>query len=529
MKLIQLLLLAFLSGFLMFFGWPNFGFFPFLFVGIVPVFFGMKLISKWEIKRWKKGLFAFLFSGLSHSIFVGLSSYWLKTTSPKTWMIGVFFSFITAGLFLFFTVFINAKRKSHLFLILFISLWIFMEYFNQNWMIGSPYFILGSGFGMHPKWVQFYSIIGIEGGTLWVLLSNGFLFLALENWLSHKKVKQNLIISFCIIVFPLLFSFLVKTDLSDQSKIEVGVLHTYFDPYQTKLTEDGSKAVALLGKLSEKKNLSNIDILIWPETALANMGWKSNLNQERTVQALSEWKNKYPKLTVSTGGYAFSVDKSLEDNPYARYVKEGNYSFETHNVSLTISDNHRNWLRSKEKFVPFQERIPFLHSFPWLENFADYVGSNTMVSLLDDTQQIHSFGNGKYSFTPVLCYESIFPLFMAEKAKDNTLIVIQANELWNKNPYGSRQYLYNSVLMAIQANMPILRSSNNGASAIIDANGKILDESNNKHTKLMIQKIQLNDHGSFYLSIRGYTILLALAGLLLVLFAVFNKREDVKK
>jgi apolipoprotein N-acyltransferase len=92
---------------------------------------------------------------------------------------------------------------------------------------------------------------------------------------------------------------------------------------------------------------------------------------------------------------------------------------------------------------------------------------------------------------------------MAEKADESDLIVIAANENWNKDLTGSKQYLYNNVGMAIQSRIPIAKSSNSGVSAIIDKFGNVLDERIGRNSGLITQKISLAEGPTFYSSISG--------------------------
>lgn len=526
---IQLILLALLSSIALFFGWPNYGFFPLLFVGLVPLFWGVDRIAQSEMNRWQKVGVAFLFFFCSHGAWIALSSQWLQVTSPKTWMIGFTLSGMTNAVFLCLTVlFVDVDRRPFRSMLIIVCAWILMEFFNQHWMVGSPYFTLGSGFGMFPQLIQFYKVVGVEGGTIWVLLSNGLVFLALRNAWQKGARFRYVAPALLTVIVPILVSCAMwaMRKMPTESLVRVGVLHTHFDPYQEKYASDGAQAVAFLAQQSAAVKQQKLDLLIWPETAISNIGWATNLPGERTVQYLSAWRDSFPTMTITTGGYAFSAEEADAANPYARKGQGGSFYYETHNVSLTISNNRRMFLRSKEKFVPFQERIPFLEIFPWLVDFADYVGSNTMVSRKDDTEQVHTFSSGKYSFTPVLCYESIYPLFMARHAKHNHLHVVHANEFWNKNPYGSRQYLYNSVTMAIQANIPLLRSSNNGISAIIHSDGSMVTQAKASHSALLSETISLGNTGGVYTSIAGYSVVLSVLGLVYFLLV---SRQSVKK
>jgi apolipoprotein N-acyltransferase len=130
------------------------------------------------------------------------------------------------------------------------------------------------------------------------------------------------------------------------------------------------------------------------------------------------------------------------------------------------------------------------------------VGGNAKISYYPNGVEIHQT-KSKITYAPMLCYESVFPLIMAEKSKEANLIVIAANENWNKDLSGSKQYVYNNVSMAIQSRIPIAKSSNSGVSAIIDKYGNILEERIGRNTGLITQEISLSDGPTLYAKISG--------------------------
>jgi apolipoprotein N-acyltransferase len=224
------------------------------------------------------------------------------------------------------------------------------------------------------------------------------------------------------------------------------------------------------------------------------------------------------ELSVCFGGFGFSLDPEGQNNPYSRFEKSRNFYYRTHNVAVTINKDGLYSLRGKEIFVPFQERIPFLETLPVMEEFADVVGTNAMVSSYENSRTVHKTMLGK-KFVPVLCYESIFPLKMAEFASESDFLVVLANEFWNKNLNGSEQYLCSNVAMAIQSRTAILRSSNSGISAIIDQDGKVLVRKKGRNAGIIHASISKKQDFTFYELIAGifYKIsLIVYLGLLII-------------
>jgi apolipoprotein N-acyltransferase len=161
--------LAILSGILMFLGWPTFGLFPLLFVGLVPLFYALEKLEE-GFGKWKFPLLI-LTVFMAHFVWIGVSLRWVHVTSPKTYYIAITLESLSIALAVLPYFLIKKQLGNKMKWVFFIVAWMAVEYFNQHWMMGTPYFVLGSGFGMYPQLIQLYEFIGIEGGTLFLLLS----------------------------------------------------------------------------------------------------------------------------------------------------------------------------------------------------------------------------------------------------------------------------------------------------------------------------------------------------------------------
>ena len=152
---------AILSGVLMFLGWPTFGIFPLLFVGLVPLFFALERLEE-GFGKWKFPLLLVTVF-IAHFVWIVVSLRWLNATSPKTYYIAIILDSLSIALAVLPYLFIKKQLGDKMKWVFFLVAWMAVEYFNQNWIMGAPYFALGSGFGMYPQLIQLYEFIGIEG------------------------------------------------------------------------------------------------------------------------------------------------------------------------------------------------------------------------------------------------------------------------------------------------------------------------------------------------------------------------------
>ncbi|MFO0496107.1 MAG: apolipoprotein N-acyltransferase [Flavobacteriia bacterium] len=507
-------LLSILSGLLFYIGWPTNGLFPLLFIGLTPLLLAFHYLANSDIKR--KGIMWFSFLFIAHASWIGLSSNWFYDSSPKSYFIGVLFESIAYSVLLSPMLFINKRLGRKWSLIYFLAGHMTIELVNQYLVLSTPFFSLGSGLGMFPKIIQSYEIIGIEGGSFFILTANLGCYLALEKILSKQKPGKSLAL-ISLGISPFVLSIFMSFN-PDNKKTTIAALHTFQDTYNRRTHFNPEEIVNKLCEKSKLNSFSKTELLAWPETIISNVGWMNNLSGENSYKSMLLKLKNTNELSVCFGGFGFSLDPEGQNNPYSRLEKARNFYYRTHNVAVTINKDGLYSLRGKEIFVPFQERIPFLETLPVMEEFADVVGTNTMVSGYENSRTVHKTMLGK-KFVPVLCYESIFPLKMAEFASESDFLVVLANEFWNKNLNGSEQYLCSNVAMAIQSRTAILRSSNSGISAIIDQDGKILVRKKGRNAGIIHASISKKQDFTFYELIAGifYKIsLIVYLGLLLI-------------
>lgn len=509
------------SGLLMAFGWPNYGVFPFLFVGLVPLFWAFDEIA--NISGKSKYFAVFIANFIAHFTWLVISLKWLGTTSPQSFITAISIESLSLSLALIPAIWVGLKYGKIWKFIFFAVAWMSVEFLNQNWLLGTPYFSLGSGFGMYPKMIQHYEFIGIEGGTVWLLVCNFLIYNLIDKIRQKTKMIKPAIITALVIFVPILISLSLYQKQGTEELHKVSVLHTFLNSNTKEYSFHPERITDSLIHLSEKGLKGKSELIVWPEVVIPNLGWLMSINQEKAFTSIYKHLKEYPQTTICTGGYGFTISKSTdEEDPYATYDPANKYYYLTHNIALSVTYGDRSPIRSKKFFVPFQERIPFLKEFPFMANFADLVGGNAKISYFPNGVEVHHT-KSNIAYTPMLCYESVFPLIMVEKAKESDVIVIAANEIWNKDLTGSKQYLYNNVGMAIQSRIPIVKSSNSGVSAIIDKFGNILEERIGRDGGLLTQKISLGDESTFYASISSlfywFAVVLFVPSYLLFLFS----------
>ena len=126
----------------------------------------------------------------------------------------------------------------------------------------------------------------------------------------------------------------------------------------------------------------------------------------------------------------------------------------------------------KSHLVPFGEYIPWKLLFGW---FFDVV----QIPLLD-------FGRGSETQQPLqvagqrvavdICYEDVFGAEIIRQLPQATLLVNVSNVAWFGRSIAPRQHLQSSQTRALETGRFMLRATNTGMTAIIDAQGRVISE-----------------------------------------------------
>ena len=143
--------------------------------------------------------------------------------------------------------------------------------------------------------------------------------------------------------------------------------------------------------------------------------------------------------------------------------------------SFSIFDNKLNLVEnySKLKLVPFGEFIPFEKILNKIglkvitNSFGSFTKGNdrTVISISNDLLQ-------ELKFLPLICYEIIYSGSLSKNSNFDFIINI-SEDGWFGKSLGPKQHFTHSIYRAIENGKYILRSSNNGKSAIINPLGKI--------------------------------------------------------
>ncbi len=345
----------------------------------------------------------------------------------------------------------------------FAALWVLGEWFRGWFLTGFPWLYLGYGFidtwlaGWAPlAGVLFMSgIVAFTGAVLSETLSDvlaqafskpgGNSIAKPSTDRTHRWIAGLSGLLLAILWFGgwLLEKQAWTTPLTT-SPLKVALVQPN-NPVLNKWDDDALPLI--LADIRERtRSLANNDLIIWPESAIPSLqahipGFLTELNSMATGQKTSLIAG-IP--TIANGKYFNSV--------IGLGAASGSYQ--------------------KRRLVPFGEYVPLEQWLRGLINFFDLPMSAFSVGA--DKQALISVG--QYKIATAICYEIAYSWPLAKDARQANLLLTVSNDTWFGDSLGPHQHLEIARIRALETGKPLLRATNDGITALIDARGQLLNQ-----------------------------------------------------
>jgi len=538
MKTNQTYLLALLSAFLLWLGWPPIPFTtPLLLIALVPLLIAIENITTSEVTKTGKKIF--LISGLTFLVWNTASVYWVYNAikAYNGAIVAIPVSLIPFGLgallmtfafWLFYRLrkFVNQKI-AYLGLI---SFYITLEYLQQNWDLAFPWMTLGNGLaGMHQL-AQWYDYTGVYGGSFWILLSNILAFEAYQTYRSKAGYLRfrMLGIWFAVIIVPIGISLIKYYNYEEKgTPSNVVVVQPNIDPY-LKLSEiPPATQINILTHLSDSVAQTNTEYFIWPETAIPSYADEETIRTNPDYTTLQNFLGKYKNGTLITGIESIKVypDKRTIS---AKYDERSGQYFDNFNSAMQVENSANVQFYHKSKLVPGAEKMPFPKVFSFMDGVFSQLGGSVSGWGWQEKPSV-LYAQSGIGAAPVVCYESLWGDWIGQQVKDGAqFIAIITNDGWWGNTSGKDQHEMYAKLRAIENRRAVARSANTGISCFINQRGDIT-QSSKWWTRIALKSdIHLNDEITFYTKTGDLTAKLMVV-LAIILALVIPFKTWVKK
>nr|WP_298967378.1 apolipoprotein N-acyltransferase [uncultured Halomonas sp.] len=393
-------------------------------------------------KGWLYGVALFA-SGTSW-VYVSIHDYGYTGVPLAVFLTALFVTILAlffAGTFWLYRRFTSARLA----FISFAGAWVLGEVLRTYLFTGFPWLLMGSGYVDSPL-AAWAPVGGVYLLSLLVALSGTFAAeLLRRQWWALAPLAA-------IWLVPLALPQQWTTPVSEPTRVALlqGNL-----PQLLKWTPEGQRTAANTYSELTREVADEVDLIIWPETALPMMEAQARPVLER-VQS-----NLPPDVALLTG----IVQRDEQERYFNSVIGVGN-----------VEGSYQ-----KEHLVPFGEYLPLENVLRGAIDFFDLPMS--------------TFTKGEHSQTPMqaaginignaICYEIIYPQLVARRAQDSGVIMTVSNDTWFGASIGPHQHLQMARLRALENGRYVIRATSNGITAIIDPNGRLVARAPQFETTLL--------------------------------------------
>ncbi|WP_018140412.1 apolipoprotein N-acyltransferase [Thioalkalivibrio sp. ALJ7] len=190
-----------------------------------------------------------------------------------------------------------------------------------------------------------------------------------------------------------------------------------------------------------------VDLVVWPETAI-------------------------PALYVEVQGPLGQLAQSLAEHDGELLVGVFDHQAAGRHVYNSVVNVTTGAGYNKRQLVPFGEYIPLRGQLDWLDRLLAIPMSDLSPGEGDGRMQIAGQMAGVS-----ICYESAYSRHIRAALPEAGFLVNVSNDAWFGDSLAPAQHLQIARVRAVEAGRPMIRATNTGISALIDADGRLLERS----------------------------------------------------
>ena len=346
-------------------------------------------------------------------------------------------------------------------LIVFPSLWVLGEWFRGWVFSGFPWLYLG--YAHTDTWLSGWGPVGGVLGLSWIVAFCsgilGLLFqlrsqiIALKSY--NKKFFMLIVSSLILAIFFWLGGlYLQKIEWTQPTNksISIGLIQPAISLWRS---WDPSQLSNILSQYRKdtKKLLVN-DLVVWPEAAIPRFQ-----NEVADYLGSIEKEAKETNTSLIVGlPTKLKTDSSLNKKNKQQY----------YNSALVLG--HGSGIYHKQQLVPFGEYVPLEK---WLRGAIKFFDLPMSAFSSGPKNQKNIIIKNSTHIGTSICYEIAYSELVRRSAKNSSLLLTISNDAWFGKSIGPKQHFQIARMRAIENGKPLIRATNNGVSALIDANGKV--------------------------------------------------------
>ena len=328
------------------------------------------------------------------------------------------------------------------------------EWLRAVVLTGFPWNAIGYAAMPMPLLMQPASVVGLYGMNALAVFV--FAMPALLAARLHVRIGAFLVVT--LVAADIAFGMLRPVPATDGTNLAVRIVQPSIDQsekWDASVRDRIFKTYLDMTVAPPAEGRQRPTVIVWPETAV-------------------------PFLFTDRPDALAALGAALEDGQIllagaVRSEGSAGESGETRYYNSIVAINDRGEIvgaSDKMHLVPFGEYLPF-------EELLTRLGMkkivSTPLSFSEGTERLLLELPGGVRALPLICYEAIFPSEVGPSIAGAGVILNVTNDAWYGDTPGPYQHFRQAQLRAVEYGRPLIRAANNGISAVVGPDGRILD------------------------------------------------------
>lgn len=321
------------------------------------------------------------------------------------------------------------------------ALWVLFEWLRSWLLTGFPWLYAGYA-GIDTPIAGWAPVIGVYGLSFWLIAMGSALVATV--W-SDRSQRRALAVTLAVLVVLAGLGTPLKSIAWTQVAGQPMTVALYQPniPLERKWDRRYFRRILTQYAMASGPLYEQADLLLWPESALPALR-----------SAITDYLDDIDERGRVTGtsvitGIPVKAESGLHNSIIGLGAAEGEYH--------------------KQKLVPFGEYVPLEQWLRGLIAFFDL----PMSSFVPGPAVQPVLQANEWRVAPFICYEVVYPDFVARGAQGANLLITVSNDSWFGDSIGPLQHLQMARFRALETGRAMLRGTNNGVSAIINPDGLI--------------------------------------------------------
>tara|TARA_B110000977_G_scaffold155138_1_gene197316 strand:+ start:386 stop:1984 length:1599 start_codon:yes stop_codon:yes gene_type:complete len=412
--------------------------------------------------------------------------------------------------------------------LVFIALWLVMEW-SLTWLFtGFPWLFLGYG-AIDSALAGVAPVAGVLATSAFGLVSVvGFALVSLL-WVEGQRGRL-LVPGLALMVLPWVIGVLLSSVSWVQPIGQYSVALVQGNLDQTVKWDQDEQAANVRKHIELSAAHWDADLVVWSEFAVTLYGAQAHKTVDfLQTQGLASKTNvitgipTLERLPRSEGGRRFNIYNTAQGYGLA----QGGFA-KYHLVPFGEFVPLEDWLRGLIEF--FNLPMSGLKQGSWQQNniTLSLPPAASQTATASETQRLVIDGQNeernKVQVAIGICYEIAYGNSMRDRAEEAGVILTISNDTWFGGSIGPHQHMQIARMRALENGRWLLRGTNNGVTAIVNAQGKMVDQLPQFEAAVLRGEFAVMQGRTPYSRVGDWPILLLI--LLALVSAIMAKRRS---